>query len=75
MNLIQRVQQIGRNFKQGFRTADVLQRRDYAETKQQGGYYGESLLDPKFKRSLAGRSSSTMISFILSIFQKVNASI
>ncbi len=54
MDLIQRVQQIGRNFKQGFRTADVLQRRDYAETKQQGGYYGESLLDPKFKRSLAG---------------------
>jgi len=54
MDLIQRVQQIGRNFKQGFRTADVLQRRDYAETTQQGGYYGESLLDPKFKRSLAG---------------------
>ena len=54
MDLIQRVQQIGRNFKQGFRTADVLQRRDYAKTKQQGGYYGESLLDPKFKRSLAG---------------------
>ena len=54
MDLIQRVQQIGRNFKQGFKTADVLQRRDYAETKQQGGYYGESLLDPKFKRSLAG---------------------
>jgi len=54
MDLIQRVQQIGRNFKQGFRTADALQRRDYAETKQQGGYYGESLLDPKFKRSLAG---------------------
>jgi len=53
MNLIQRVQQIGRDVKQGFQTADVVQRRDYAQTKKQGGYYGESLLDPKFKKSIA----------------------
>jgi dihydropteroate synthase len=52
MNLFQQLQQVGQDIKQGYQTADITQRRMFAKAKQEGLGYGQSILDPGFKKKL-----------------------
>ena len=55
MNLFQQLQQIGQDVKQGYQTADVVQRQMFAKAKKAGLGYGESILDPGFKKEIAAK--------------------
>lgn len=55
MNLFQQLQQIGQDVKQGYRTADAVQRQMFSKAKEAGLGYGESILDPGFKREIAAK--------------------
>jgi len=55
MNPIQYLQQIGQDVKQGYKTADAVQRQMLREAKGKGLGYGESILDPGFKQAIAAK--------------------
>jgi hypothetical protein len=55
MNLFQSLQQVGQDIKQGYKTADVTQRQMFAQAKEKGLGYGESILDPGFKKAIAAK--------------------
>jgi len=55
MNLFQQLQQIGQDVKQGYRTADAVQRKMFAKAKDLRLGYGESILDPGFKKEIAAK--------------------
>lgn len=55
MNLFQQLQQIGQDVREGYKKADIAQRRMYSTAKAQGLGYRESILDPAFKREMASR--------------------
>ena len=53
MNPIQYLQQVGQDVKQGYKTADAVQRQMLREARGKNLGYGESILDPGFKQALA----------------------
>ena len=55
MNPIQYLQQIGQDVKQGYKTADAVQRQMLREARGKGLGYGESILDPGFKQAIAAK--------------------
>jgi hypothetical protein len=55
MNLLQQIQQVGRDVRTGYETADIAQRQLFAKAKTKGLGYGESILDPGFKQEMAQR--------------------
>lgn len=55
MNPIQYLQQIGQDVKQGYKTADAVQRQMLREARGKGLGYGESILDPGFKKAIAAK--------------------
>jgi hypothetical protein len=55
MNLLQQIQQVGRDVRTGYETADIAQRQLFAKAKKKGLGYGESILDPGFKQEMAQR--------------------
>lgn len=55
MNPIQYLQQVGQDVKQGYKTADAVQRQMLREAKGKGLGYGESILDPGFKQAIAAK--------------------
>lgn len=55
MNPIQYLQQFGQDVKQGYKTADAVQRQMLREARGKGLGYGESILDPGFKKAIAAK--------------------
>jgi hypothetical protein len=55
MNLFQQLQQVSQDIRTGYETADVAQRQMFAKAKKKGLGYGESILDPAFKKEMANR--------------------